>query len=62
MAFTIRVCWLTRNSRALWVISRACVSSLFTGTKRIEGLETASQIASASALSFGGETIPRTVF
>jgi len=39
----------TKNSRALWIINSACVSSLFTGTNRIEGRDTASQIASASA-------------
>ena len=51
MALTICVCWRTRNARALWVISNACVSSLFTGTNRIDGRDTASQIASASAAS-----------
>jgi len=55
-----RVCWRTRNSRALrrrrtygatWVMSRACLPALLTGTKRIDGRDTASQIASASAWS-----------
>jgi hypothetical protein len=45
------VAWRTRNSLALWVIRSACVSSLFTGTNRMDGRDTASQIASASAAS-----------
>lgn len=41
-----------RRSRVLCSTSTPCCSALFDGTKRIDGRETASQIASASAASF----------
>ncbi|WP_161556012.1 hypothetical protein [Mangrovicoccus ximenensis] len=43
------VSWRTKTSRALRVIRSARSFSLFTGTARIEGQATVSQIASASA-------------
>ena len=42
----------TSISRALWRIKSAWLTTERTGTKRIEGRETASQIAAASAASF----------
>src|SRR3954451_11051000 len=44
--------WRTRRSRARNTTPFACCSSLFTGTKRMLGRWAASQIASASAMSF----------
>jgi len=40
------------SSRTRKTIAAPCVSSLFTGTKRIVGRIAASQMASASAMSF----------
>jgi hypothetical protein len=44
--------WRTRRSRASKVIADACGASLSTATKRMVGRCAASQIASASAMSF----------
>ena len=51
-AFTSCVRCRTSRSRARNTTPFACCSSLLTGTKRMLGLWTASQIASASAVSF----------
>ena len=44
-------CRISR-SRLRCMVSAACCASLLTGTKRIDGRVTASQIAAASAASF----------
>jgi hypothetical protein len=51
IVFTIWVRWRTRKSRVLWSRSAACRSADFTGTNRMVGRVTASQIASVSAAS-----------
>ena len=44
--------WCTRRSQARNTTPFACCASLFTGTKRMLGRWAASQIASASTVSF----------
>ena len=51
-ALIVCVRWRTRRSRVWNNIPLACCSSVFTATKRIVGRCAASQIASASAMSF----------
>ena len=42
----------TNSSRTRCMVSADCCSSVLTGTKRMDGRVTASQIAAASAASF----------
>jgi hypothetical protein len=51
-ALIVLLRWRTRRSRALKVVADACCASLLTATKRMVGRCAASQIASASAMSF----------
>ena len=48
----LAVRFFTNCSRTRWSACRSCCSSFLIGTKRIDGLLTASQIASASLGSF----------
>jgi hypothetical protein len=52
MELIAAVCWRMNRCRVRCSIRQACWSGVFTGTKRMLGRCTASQIASASAASF----------